>query len=139
MAVRLPKGRSQLIATLAIMMAGAAYLPLECDWPDDRCSAIVRRAKVDLLLIDNNEDTSKLTGIPYGKPLGGQAFYVLNNSLEPCPIGVTGELFIGGRGVVREYFGDPAQTAKQFIWHPKLQQRLYRTGDTGCYLADSNI
>lgn len=345
-AVRLPKGRDQLIATLAIMMVGAAYLPLECDWPDERCSKIVRRAGVKLLLIDNGddalevsglavmsltkntqslftrenyltaaknfkakqqatelayiiftsgstgepkgvavehasvvntlldinarfdinnrdrvlavsalsfdlsvydffgllaiggvvvfpedeqaknpehwlamvelhqitiwntvpvsmgllleqleslareagaplrrvlmsgdwiapdipariwnrfknclvyslggategsiwsiyypiiEDTSHLTSIPYGKPLGGQTFYVFNHVLEPCPVGVTGELFIGGRGVVREYFGDPEQTKKQFIWHPKLQQKLYRTGDTGRYLADGNI
>ena len=54
-------------------------------------------------------------------------------------MGVTGELCIGGLGVVRGYFGDEVQTNKQFVWHEGLQQRLYRTGDLGRYFADGNI
>lgn len=84
-------------------------------------------------------DTQHLRSIPYGKPLNGQSFYILNSQLQHCPVGVTGELFIGGVGVAREYYGQPDLTAKQFIYHEGLQQRLYRTGDQGRYRADGNI
>jgi amino acid adenylation domain-containing protein len=86
-----------------------------------------------------NADTSHLRSVPYGKPLNGQAFYILNPQLQHCPVGVTGELFIGGLGVARGYYGQADLTARQFIHHPVLQQRLYRTGDTGRYRADGNI
>ncbi|RZM84342.1 hypothetical protein C3B51_04325 [Pseudoalteromonas rubra] len=85
------------------------------------------------------EDTSGLTSIPYGKPLGNQAFYILNEHGEHCPVGVTGELHIGGDGVVREYLNNATQTQSHFIWHHGLQQKLYRTGDLGRYLSDGNI
>jgi thioesterase domain-containing protein/acyl carrier protein len=84
-------------------------------------------------------DTSHLQSVPYGQPLSGQSFYVLNESLQVCPQGVTGELCIGGIGVAREYYGDPELTARQFVWHPGLRQRLYRTGDLGRYMSDGNI
>lgn len=54
-AVRLPKGRWQLIATLGIMMAGGAYLPLEVDWPNDRCDKIVQKAGCRYLLVLNDQ------------------------------------------------------------------------------------
>ncbi|MFZ8201853.1 amino acid adenylation domain-containing protein [Alteromonas portus] len=85
------------------------------------------------------EDTSDLTSIPYGKPLGNQAFYILNQYGEHCPVGVTGELHIGGDGVVREYLNNPTQTQSHFIWHSGLRQKIYRTGDLGRYLVDGTI
>lgn len=84
-------------------------------------------------------DTSKLNSIPYGKALGEQSFYVMNNEFKLCPIGVIGELYIGGKGVARGYFEDEELTSKQFIWCDELRQRLYRTGDLGRYLQDGNI
>ncbi|EOX1576556.1 amino acid adenylation domain-containing protein [Vibrio cholerae] len=79
------------------------------------------------------------TSIPYGKPLTHQQFYVLDEQLNPCADWVTGELYIGGRGLARGYWHDQEKTDFAFIEHPTLGQRLYKTGDLGRYLPDGNI
>ncbi|MGD2184362.1 amino acid adenylation domain-containing protein [Lusitaniella coriacea LEGE 07167] len=79
------------------------------------------------------------TSIPYGRPLLNQHFYVLNSHLEPCPIWVTGQLYIGGVGLAEGYWKDPEKTAASFIIHPETGERLYRTGDLGRYLPNGNI
>lgn len=84
-------------------------------------------------------DMSGSKSVPYGKPLANQRFYVLTADLAACPVGVVGELHIGGIGVAREYYGDPERTAASFIEHPGLGERLYKTGDLGRYMADGNI
>ena len=63
-------------------------------------------------------------------PLANQTYYVLNYRLEDCPIGVTGELYIGGKGLAQGYYRDPEKTAEAFIEHPAYG-RIYRTGDYG--------
>ncbi|MGF7029218.1 amino acid adenylation domain-containing protein [Paenibacillus mucilaginosus] len=70
------------------------------------------------------------TSIPYGRPLANQTWHVLNDAGRVCPVGVEGELYIGGRGLAEGYQGDPGKTAEAFISHPELG-RLYRTGDYG--------
>ena len=77
--------------------------------------------------------------IPYGRPMKNQRFYVLNDALEPCPIGVEGALFIGGVGLAKGYWDDEALTRAAFIEHPQMNERLYRTGDQGKYLPDGTI
>ena len=77
--------------------------------------------------------------IPYGKPLKNQRFHVLDERLSPRPTWVTGELFIGGVGLAKGYWKDPAKTEARFIHHPETGERLYRTGDLGRYLADGSI
>lgn len=84
-------------------------------------------------------DTTGRKSVPYGRPLANQSFHVLSEGLQPCPVGVTGELYIGGAGVAREYYRDPERTAASFIQHPELAARLYRTGDLGRYFPDGNI
>ncbi|MBQ4880563.1 amino acid adenylation domain-containing protein, partial [Pseudoalteromonas luteoviolacea] len=84
-------------------------------------------------------DPCNQKSIPYGKPLYGQSFYILTQSGQFVPKGNIGELHIGGRGVARGYCGAPELTSERFIWHPELQQTLYRTGDLGRYMADGNI
>lgn len=79
------------------------------------------------------------TGIPYGKALREQFFLVLDDDGLPCPIGVPGELHIGGAGLARGYVGDDEQTARRFIRHDRLGQRLYRTGDLGKWRPDGAI
>ncbi len=71
--------------------------------------------------------------IPYGVPLAGQSFHVLDSQFEDCPDWVHGELYIGGNGVALGYFGDEERTKAQFVMHPKTGERLYRTGDWGRY------
>jgi amino acid adenylation domain-containing protein len=76
---------------------------------------------------------------PIGRPLGGIRAYVLAG-LDRVPVGVPGELCIGGAGVTRGYLGDPAATAAVFVpdpWSPG--QRMYRTGDRARWLADGRL
>jgi amino acid adenylation domain-containing protein len=77
--------------------------------------------------------------IPYGKPMVNQTFQVLNDLLEPTPVWVPGQLYIGGVGLAKGYWGDEAKTATSFITHPRTGERLYRTGDLGRWLPDGNI
>ncbi|MGD2184365.1 amino acid adenylation domain-containing protein [Lusitaniella coriacea] len=77
--------------------------------------------------------------IPYGRPLANQRFYVLDEIIEPRPVWVPGQLYIGGIGLAREYWRNEEKTASSFIRHPKTGERLYKTGDLGRYLPDGNI
>ena len=80
--------------------------------------------------------------IGIGRPLANTEIYVLDNSGRPVPIGLPGELFIGGEGVARGYLNRPELTAEKFVSHPFRQEsgaRLYRTGDLARYRADGSI
>jgi amino acid adenylation domain-containing protein len=77
--------------------------------------------------------------IPYGQPMENQTFHVLNEVLEPCPVWVPGQLYIGGIGLAKGYWRDDEKTRASFIKHPRTGERLYRTGDQGRYLSDGNI
>jgi len=77
--------------------------------------------------------------IPYGKPLLNQSFYVLNELMEPRPVWVPGELYIGGMGLAKGYWKNEEKTQASFITHPVTQEPLYKTGDLGRYLPDGNI
>ncbi|MEW6499837.1 MAG: AMP-binding protein, partial [Cyanobacteriota bacterium] len=77
--------------------------------------------------------------IPYGRPMSNQRLYVLNEALEPCPVWVSGQLYIGGIGLAKGYWRDEEKTRASFITHPQTGERLYRTGDMGRYLPDGNI
>ncbi|MGE7438036.1 non-ribosomal peptide synthetase [Kitasatospora sp. NPDC001175] len=79
------------------------------------------------------------SSIPYGKPLANQTMHVFNQWLEPSPVGVTGEIHIGGIGVAQGYLGDPERTAERFLVHPVTGERIYRTGDLGRYLPGGDI
>ncbi|MFS1524196.1 amino acid adenylation domain-containing protein [Microbulbifer sp. 2304DJ12-6] len=77
--------------------------------------------------------------IPYGKPLANQTYHVFKTDLSPCPDWVSGELYIGGIGVAKGYWGDSEKTASHFIRDPHTGEMLYRTGDLGRYFPDGNI
>lgn len=82
------------------------------------------------------------TNVPIGAPLPNTQIYVLDPGLEPQPIGVVGELCIGGAGVGRGYVNDPAQSRQRFIPDPFAREasaRLYRTGDLARRRADGTI
>jgi surfactin family lipopeptide synthetase A len=79
---------------------------------------------------------------PIGKPIDNIQTYILDRDLQPVPIGIPGELHIGGIGLARGYLNRPELTAEKFIPNPFSQDysgRLYKTGDLVRYLPDGNI
>ena len=86
--------------------------------------------------------TSKEEPIVIGRPLDNTQVYILDRNLQPVPIGVLGEVYIGGDGVTRGYLHRPDLTAEKFIPNPfshSASARMYRTGDMGRYLPDGSI
>ncbi|WP_212004575.1 non-ribosomal peptide synthetase [Chitinophaga sp. HK235] len=78
--------------------------------------------------------------IPIGRPFSNSRVYVLSERLQLCPVGIPGELFIGGDGVGAGYLNNAALTSERFIADPfSTGGRLYRTGDIVKYLPDGNI
>jgi aspartate racemase len=84
--------------------------------------------------------------IPIGRPVANTQTYLLDSNLQPVPVGIPGELYIGGDGLAQGYLNQPQLTAERFISNPlstphapHASPRLYRTGDVARYLPDGNI
>jgi amino acid adenylation domain-containing protein/non-ribosomal peptide synthase protein (TIGR01720 family) len=119
--------------------------------------AFWRRHAPDTLLVNEYGPTETVVGccvytvdsktrnagaIPIGRPIANTQLYILDRHREPVPIGVVGELYIGGHGVARGYWNQATLTAEKFVPDPFNREpgaRLYRTGDLARYLSDGNI
>ncbi|MYS82707.1 non-ribosomal peptide synthetase/MFS transporter [Embleya scabrispora] len=87
------------------------------------------------------QDVPVSTVTPIGRPLPNARVYLLDAHLQPVPIGVTGEIHIGGERLARGYLGQPGATADRFVPDPfgPPGARLYRTGDLGRYLPGGDV
>lgn len=84
----------------------------------------------------------EMTNIPIGRPIANAQVYLLDDRLQPAPIGVPGELHIGGVGLARGYVNRPGMTARSFVPHPFSDEpgaRLYKSGDLARYRRDGTI
>ncbi|MEH2030403.1 MAG: amino acid adenylation domain-containing protein [Nostoc sp.] len=105
------------------------YGPTECT---DICAAY--------LVAQPEQWLEKL--VPIGKPIHNAKVYVLDENLKPLPVGMVGELYVGGEGVGRGYINNLDLTLAKFVSDPfssKSGARLYKSGDLARYLADGNI
>jgi natural product biosynthesis luciferase-like monooxygenase protein/amino acid adenylation domain-containing protein len=91
------------------------------------------------------QSDSNLKTVPIGRPIANTQIYILDAYLQPVPIGMIGELHIGGVGLARGYLNRPELTAEKFIANPFAPSPtsptglLYKTGDLARYLPDGNI
>ncbi|NOQ25416.1 MAG: amino acid adenylation domain-containing protein, partial [Bacteroidales bacterium] len=113
----------------------------------------VKEANKKLVLINGYGPTENTTfstcfkiekeyigSIPIGKPISNSTAYILDKHNKIQPIGVSGELLVGGDGIARRYLNNPELTREKFIPHPfKKGERLYKTGDLAKWLPDGNI
>jgi amino acid adenylation domain-containing protein len=91
-------------------------------------------------LVDSIESIAN--GIPIGRPISATQIYILDKYLEPVPLGVTGEIYIGGPRVALGYLNRPELTAERFLpdrFAADPEARMYKTGDLARWRADGNI
>ncbi|WFQ81065.1 amino acid adenylation domain-containing protein [Xenorhabdus sp. SF857] len=99
--------------------------------------------QIDKEMVIDNQCTPPITNnIPIGRPLSNTLIYILDASGQPAPVGVSGEIYIGGMGVARGYSNQPALTAEKFVADPFSEHpnaRMYKTGDLARWRSDGNI
>ncbi|MEW6734730.1 MAG: amino acid adenylation domain-containing protein, partial [Acidobacteriota bacterium] len=98
-------------------------------------------AAIDVTYWNCNVENGRYS-VPIGRPIANTQIYLLDQQLQPVPIGVAGELHIGGVGLARGYLNRPELTAEKFIPNPFSEEvgaRLYKTGDLARYRVDGNI
>ncbi|WP_422824083.1 amino acid adenylation domain-containing protein [Xenorhabdus entomophaga] len=94
------------------------------------------------MMIGNTSVPSITNNIPIGRPLSNTRIYILDALGQPVPIGVSGEIYIGGMGVARGYSNQPTLTAEKFVTDPFSEHpnaRMYKTGDLARWRSDGNI
>ncbi|WPV65670.1 non-ribosomal peptide synthetase [Chitinophaga sp. LS1] len=92
-----------------------------------------------VMVTDHIVGREETTASPIGKPLANTRIYILDTKGNPVPVGVTGEIHIGGIPLARGYWNNEALTAEKFIQPATIGERIYKTGDTGRWLPDGSI
>ena len=135
------------LRSLRLVLLSGDWIPLKLPqyikWLNEDIQMIslggATEASIWSIFFSVNEIQSDWSSIPYGRSLQNQRVYVFNERMEECPVGVCGQLWIGGAGVAIGYWQDEHATSERFVRHPLTGERLYNTGDKGRYLADGNI
>ena len=124
-AVSLPDRLAQLATSVKVVVLGGAT-----------------EASIHSIVYPIERTDPAWVSIPYGRPMANQRAYLLDPALQPVPVGVVGELYLGGNGLARGYFARPSLTAEKFIPDPYSSvagARIYRTGDLARYCNDGTI
>ncbi len=136
-----------LNAPLRLVMMSGDWIPLSLPeriralWPEARLISLggATEGSIWSIFYPIEPIDPAWRSVPYGRALTNQRVYVLDAQLEPCPVWVQGQLYIGGAGVALGYWRDEEKTQASFLTHPRTGERLYKTGDLGRYLPDGNI
>ncbi|RLA06011.1 MAG: hypothetical protein DRQ54_07205, partial [Gammaproteobacteria bacterium] len=127
------------------MIGGEAFpVSLAADLDDANCQNVTNMYGPTETTIWSSTEAivGRPSSISIGRPIANTQFYILGQGDEPLPVGLPGELLIGGEGVVRGYLGQPELTDERFIPDPFSQRpdaRLYRTGDLARWKPDGTI
>jgi amino acid adenylation domain-containing protein len=96
----------------------------------------------DVTFFDTAQLKSEYASVPLGRPIANTSIHLLDSHMNPVPVGVPGEIHVGGAGLARGYHRRPDLTIQKFVRDPfskDSQARLFKTGDIGRYLPDGNI
>jgi amino acid adenylation domain-containing protein/non-ribosomal peptide synthase protein (TIGR01720 family) len=102
----------------------------------------VTEATIDSTCFEGGARLAADAMVPIGRPLANSRLHIVDNELRLLPVGIAGELLVGGEGLARGYLNRPDQTAERFVPDPfgtARGGRLYRTGDLARYLPDGNV
>ncbi|KAJ1974145.1 hypothetical protein H4R33_006857, partial [Dimargaris cristalligena] len=119
-ALLIPKAFAYIVALLAVLKSGAAYVPIDPEYPADRIRFVLEDSGAELVLVTESSA-------------------MVDDQLQLVPVGVPGELLIGGIGLARGYQNLPELTQAKFIDNPHGPGQVYRTGDRVRWLSDGKI
>jgi len=133
------------VAALPVLMAGGEALPgwIAERWGRERQLINVYGPTETTIIVTMHRCAAEERGNPsIGRPITNTRVYILDSNREPVPVGVVGEIYIGGAGVARGYLKRPDLTAERFVLEPYAKEpgaRMYRTGDLARWLPNGNI
>ncbi|GLQ87765.1 non-ribosomal peptide synthase/polyketide synthase [Dyella flagellata] len=133
--------------TQALLLGGEALVPGDLAYWQEHHSHVriineygPTEATVGCCTHEVSEDMRSATGVPIGRPIWNTQLYVLDDTLQPVPVGMPGELYIAGEGLARGYLRRPSLSAERFVANPfATGERMYRSGDLARWRSDGRL